>query len=260
MCRLLAIIGITDERVVEASLQKFGMLSNIGNVPTGILPGHKDGWGLVAYRDNQITFLEKEPSAAYESSKYVSAISQLAKLNTPLLIGHVRKASRGKKAMENTQPYVFDSYVFCHNGTIFNHKENLPIEPKFVTSIRGETDSEMLFFWFIQTIKKNKGISDGFEEGARKLHSMKYSAANILMSDGNILFAMREANDRDVDANRKILCDTYYTLFQGKDISGTTKFICSQKLDIPDIIWIEIPNHTILTINTKSREEKTVSL
>lgn len=156
--------------------------------------------------------------------------------------------------MENTQPYVFDTYAFCHNGSVYDY-ETISLDKKYSTHRQGGTDSEMVFLSLIQAIEKKNDFVGGFIEEIKKLRGARYSAMNILMSDGKKLLALREANEKNEDAQKKNLCDDYYTLFRGKNSSGKTTLICSQKLSIPDVTWLEIPNHNLFTIDTQSGEE-----
>jgi hypothetical protein len=89
---------------------------------------------------------------------------------------------------------------------------------------------------------------------------MDYTGLNILMSDGKTLLALREANEKDMQVKKNNLCDSYYTLFQGKDTEGITHFVCSQVLDIPSITWTEIPKHAILILDLDTKKEDLIKL
>lgn len=51
----------------------------------------------------------------------------------------------------NTHPFQYNSYVFCHNGKIINFLKYKSlilknIDNKYIEKIKGETDSEYIFF------------------------------------------------------------------------------------------------------------------
>jgi glutamine amidotransferase len=247
MCRLIAIIDPKTKEFTEEVLRQFGALAETGAIPPGTPKGHKDGWGIAAYKNGTVTLLEKNPSDASEDEKYQVAVTKVAESDASLILGHLRKASRGDVSMENTQPYRLGSYVFCHNGTVRDF-EKIILEQKYLSHRKGATDSEVVFLYLLQTIEAKGDFIAGFLEGVRKLRTMDYSALNILISDGNILIALREGNENDAATRDNNLCDSYYTLFQGKNAKGAVRYICSQSLNIPDVAWMEIPNHAALTV------------
>lgn len=259
MCRLLAIIDPRDKETVQTDLLQFGMLAENGAVPPGDNAGHKDGWGIAAYKNGDVVFFEKNPNDASKDGKYQAAIKKVSELNPPLVIGHLRKRARGGISMDDTHPYRFGPYVFCHNGTVRNF-ETLALEPKYSALRRGTADSEVVFLYLLQTIEKTGDFLAGFLEGVEKMRTMDYTAMNILMSDGKRLIAMREANENNDYVKKNILCDVYYTLLLGKDVANTTKLICSQPLDIQNITWTGIPNHAVFVFNIETKEEKTIRL
>ncbi len=259
MCRLIAIIGENSEHEIEYALQGFGTLAAIGNVPPETEWGHGDGWGLAAYKNGRISFLEKDPSSAFANLKYAAATARAGKLNPALILGHLRKASIGEKKAENTGPYSFDPYTLCHNGTVRDY-QTLPLEPKYAASRHGETDSEWIFLWLVQTIQKNGGFLEGFLKGIKKIRTMDYTALNILISDGKMLLATREVNENNEEVKQYDLCRDYYTLLQGKNASGITKFVCSQKIRLPYIVWTEIPNHAALVVDLATGKDELVRI
>ena len=254
MCRLLAIIDNEGNFPVHNALMQFGELAEKGTVPPDAEAGHKNGWGIAAYERSGEIFLKKDPSSAWNNADYAEAVANVERLHSPLIIGHLRKASRGGQVIENAQPFVLGRYVFCHNGTVRDY-EKLALEGDYVAARKGDGDSEVVFLWLTQNISKQGEFADAFREGVKTLRGMDYTAENIIMSDGKTLIAMREANDGTDDKELTDLCDSYYTLFQGKDSSGKTKVICSQELSLPGITWTLIPNHAVLRIGTDGREE-----
>jgi len=254
MCRLIAIIDPKDKKIIDSTLREFGSLAKTGTVPPGTDAGHKDGWGLAAYKNSAMIFLEKNPLDASSDQTYQTTIDKICEINPSLILGHLRKASRGEISMENTQPYAFGQYTFCHNGTVRDFKKII-LEPAYLSQRKGTTDSEVVFLYLLQTIKKNGDFLKGFLEGIKKLRSMDYTGLNILMSDGKTLLALRSANEKDAIVKDNALCDSYYTLLQGKNQEEVPLFICSQSLDIAGITWTTIPNHAVLVLDIGTQKE-----
>jgi len=253
MCRLIAIIDPQDETLTETALRQFGSLAETGNIPPGMDKGHKDGWGVAAYKDEGVAILEKDPADAFADPKYQPAVMKIKDAAPALVLGHLRKASLGLVSIENTQPYTSGSYIFCHNGTLRDF-EKLVLGPKYSAQRKGTTDSEIVFLFLLQTIEAKGDFTAGFMEGVAHLRAMNYTALNILMSNGRTLIALREGNDKNEDVKKHGLCDSYYTLLQGKDAGGVPKIICSQPLDLPGIVWEEIPNHSALAMNVGNED------
>ena len=106
-----------------------------------------DGWGLVTYR-NGSPHVERQKDPAFNGEDFRWAA---AKAYSRTVMAHVRRATVGQVAPENTHPFVFERFAFSHNGTI----EGFPqirelmvreIEPGLRGQIRGQTDSEHFFF------------------------------------------------------------------------------------------------------------------
>ena len=70
------------------------------------------------------------------------------------VIAHIRKATQGRVALENTHPFVRELWgrywVFAHNGDLKNFR------PRLHGAFRpvGETDSERAFCWLMQELAK----------------------------------------------------------------------------------------------------------
>src|SRR3954465_6039554 len=111
---------------------------------------HPDGWGLGWYA-GRVPQVVRSLSAAHgdedfeEVSSFVTATTILA---------HIRKASVGKIALENTHPFEWGPWLFAHNGTISEWRLIAPavesrIESGFRAKITGETDSERCLYLFL---------------------------------------------------------------------------------------------------------------
>ncbi len=259
MCRLLAIIEPRNPELVKTTLAQFGELAHSGVVPAGASAGHTDGWGFAVYNPDSSLLVKKDPSSAFENPAYRAFCDVIGLVNPVLVLGHLRKASRGSVALENTHPYSFGQYSFCHNGTIMDY-ESLALTEPYSLYQKGQSDSERVFLWLLEIIEQRKDFLKGFFEGIKHIRQMRYTAANILMSDGNFLIALREVNEQNEDVKNKNLCDAYYTLFQGKNTTGETVLISSQSLAVPDITWEEIPNHTACVVSLATGESHLVEI
>jgi len=79
----------------------------------------RDGWGVVYYQGMDLRLIKEAESAA--DSRVVRFIDQ-HRLRSRLVLGHIRHATQGSVAYENTQPFARElggrMHVFVHNGDL----------------------------------------------------------------------------------------------------------------------------------------------
>ena len=182
MCELLAMSANvpTDIRF------SFSALSSRG----GATGKHTDGWGISFYEQNGCrTLHDPNPSAHSELAKFLKAYP----IKSRLVIAHVRKANRGKIALENTHPFQRElwgrNWSFAHNGQLKGVK-TLPLQ--FYTPI-GTTDSEHAFCWLMDGLRAqfDKRPSDAVLDRAiagafERLREL--GVFNALLGDGRSLY------------------------------------------------------------------------
>src|SRR5206468_12032321 len=88
------------------------------------------------------------------------------------VVAHVRKASVGAIAMQNTHPFQRGPWLFAHNGTLPDwEKVREPLEelidPSLRSELRGETDSERCFLLFLTRLRHRCDV-----EQARVAHAV----------------------------------------------------------------------------------------
>lgn len=158
---------------------------------------HGDGWGVGYYAGPDVMLL-REPVAASESG-LVRHIEQHGP-PSELVISHIRLATRGERALHNTQPFVRElggrSHMFAHNGEL-DDLQGLPgaVSPRFRPI--GTSDSEAAFCSLLHSLAAlwdgvgaepppaaaRLDIVAGFAARLRKL-----GIANFLYADGDVLF------------------------------------------------------------------------
>jgi glutamine amidotransferase len=161
---------------------------------------HADGWGIGFFesRDGAVArgcrvFLDPSPSAS-------SPIAELVR-NYPIrsmnVIAHIRKATQGVIALENTHPFQRELWgrywLFAHNG-------NLPVtvavpgaESRYQPV--GSTDSERAFCHLLDRLetsfgRQTPGEAELFAQIAEWAREVGASGeCNFLLSNGEWLFA-----------------------------------------------------------------------
>lgn len=108
-----------------------------------------------------------------------------------IIIGHVRLASCGRVAHENTHPFMMDSWGFAHNGTVTSVKKwKLN---KYVPS--GDTDSEHAFLYLLEKLQKANTLQEQrkiIKSESEKI--CKLGNFNFLLSDGEYLYAFGDTS------------------------------------------------------------------
>jgi len=152
---------------------------------------HKDGFGIAFFEDRGLRLFVDPHSAS------ASPVAELVK-NYPIrsgnVIAHIRKATQGRVALENTHPFVRELWgrywVFAHNGDL------KAFEPRLHGAFRpvGNTDSERAFCWLMQELAKaHAGVPTITELSAtlRELMPMLHAHGtfNMLLSNGQALWA-----------------------------------------------------------------------
>lgn len=153
---------------------------------------HEDGWGIAFFEGRGARlFVDPQPSAHSPIAEFVRGYP-IRSLN---VIAHIRKATQGCVALENTHPFMRELWgrywIFAHNG-------NLPefhpaLDGNFLPV--GDTDSERMFCWLLQRLQRRFGdIAPGRISLFEALKSFNDEIAgqgifNYLLSNGDCLIA-----------------------------------------------------------------------
>jgi predicted glutamine amidotransferase len=157
---------------------------------------HDDGWGIAFYEGRGCRlFIDTKPAA----DSPVAALVKTYPIRSLNVIAHIRKATVGRIAPENTHPFVREMWgrywAFAHNGTLkgFEFPGRATFEHRFLPV--GDTDSERAFCHILQVL--HSAFPSGSPEPGdlyRTLASVavdlsEHGDFNFLLSDGALLFA-----------------------------------------------------------------------
>jgi glutamine amidotransferase len=156
---------------------------------TGI---HRDGWGIGFFEGRGVRlFLDPQPSAHSPVAELVRSYP-IHSLN---VIAHIRKATQGHVALENTHPFTRElwgiQWLFAHNGNLPQFQPSMKGSPTPV----GDTDSERIFCWLLQSLRQRFGNHAPTRQslfaalGDITLGFAKSGVSNYLLSNGEILIA-----------------------------------------------------------------------
>jgi glutamine amidotransferase len=148
-----------------------------------------DGTGLGFYEENGDPVIQKQPLAAYEDQQFAQAAREAC---SRTFIAHVRYASTGEVAPQNTHPFEQERRLFAHNGVV----EDLPaLEQELgpaMSSVQGETDSERFFALITREIDRAGDIGAGIVQATRWVaEQLPVFALNLVLVTERELWALR---------------------------------------------------------------------
>lgn len=152
---------------------------------------HSDGWGI-AFFEGAGCRLFLDPAPAVDSP--VAALVRSYPIRSLNVVAHIRKATRGVVALENTHPFIRELWgrywIFAHNGDL---KDYAPTHTGPYRPV-GQTDSEAAFCDLLHTLVARFGdASPGHEQLAEAIaawaaDTARHGVFNFLLSDGQTLF------------------------------------------------------------------------
>ena len=151
---------------------------------------HADGWGIAFFEGPGCrVFIDSKPAVE-------SPIAELVR-NYPIrsmnVIAHIRKATQGEVALENTHPFIRELWgrywIFAHNGTLEDFSPALDGVYRPV----GKTDSERAFCFLLEALRERfpreqpplEDLFDAICELTRDL--AQHGRFNYLLSNGEYL-------------------------------------------------------------------------
>lgn len=143
-----------DSALVHCTLEPF-------TAPLTLEQGAPHGWGLAYYQVGR-PLLKKQPKPLKGPLDFASAA---VRLRSNLVLGHARGGVSGGQCTENTQPFRYRDWTFCHSGQTQRFDAVRPDLLKSVPdhirrSIRGKTDSEHIFFLFLSFLNDTGKMDD----------------------------------------------------------------------------------------------------
>jgi predicted glutamine amidotransferase len=173
------------------------------------------------------------------------------------VIGHLRKASEGGREISNTHPFHSRDWIFAHNGTVFGAEASLPLHDG---QPQGQTDSERLFLWILQTIRNEEDPTAALISLLKKnRQDLVYSALNFLMTDGKQLWAYREFGEKRFDPGETLEeRKKYYTLYYTR--VERSAVVCSEPLHALSKFWQALGQRTLAVFSPQMLAPRTISI
>ncbi|MCW5835347.1 MAG: class II glutamine amidotransferase [Labilithrix sp.] len=204
----------------------FGLIGNRADLAGRVLGSEKDaltvqsrggqlGWGVGFYQGGEV-LMRRRPIDDHASVDVAKVASDV---RADLLVGHVRNATVGSLRTENTHPFRYRQWLFAMTGTLSSFdaiRERLVASvPEFLrSSIRGETDAEILFYVFLSFLHDAGRLNDALTPPSFVRDALRSCVAvvdglaaevggapsqvNVMLSDGENLFALHRGAEMGI--------------------------------------------------------------
>ncbi len=248
MCRHIAYIG--KKKTLYSTLLKhkhslIEMAYKPKEMNEAIL--NADGFGI-AWEKNKNFFSYKNTLPIWND---LNLLPITKNISSSLILANVRSATISSNlGHSNTHPFIFENFLFSHNGYIKNFHESLKyilqnyLEKKYLSMIQGNTDSEYLFFLILQMYKKYNNL----EQSIKKAFLFIKETGTIALL--NILLAKLESgNKKSVYATKFAIKSTAPSLYYNYEHS-MGYYISSEKLNNNN--WLKVKNNHCLEIKNNN--------
>ncbi|MGZ4187668.1 MAG: class II glutamine amidotransferase [Solirubrobacteraceae bacterium] len=148
-----------------------------------------DGTGVGCFDGQGQPHVFKQPLAAYEDQEFAQEARELC---SRTFIAHIRYASTGAIAPQNTHPFEQRDRLFAHNGVI----EDLPVLERelgdHMSLVRGQTDSERYFALITREIERTGEIGKGIVSAVDWIaQNVAVFAMNFVLITASGVWALR---------------------------------------------------------------------
>ena len=195
MCRMFGMVASEEQRVEGWLTAGRPSLKSLA-VNDSSECGNRDGWGIGWYRDSQAQpTVVKEPVPADTSALFESTARAV---RSRVVVAHVRRSSGTAHSLENTHPFVWQNWLFCHNGSCDGGPLKKLLPPEFAAGLHGETDSEVYFAHLMQHLGAEADPVQALRAGvSAAIVAGAHTGLNFLLTNGQVMYALHSSTDPD---------------------------------------------------------------
>lgn len=148
-----------------------------------------DGTGLGYFDQAGRPVVEKQPLAAYEDEQFAR---EAREVRSTTFVAHIRYASTGAVAPQNTHPFEQAGRLFAHNGVIGSlDRLERELGPA-MDLVHGDTDSERFFALITREIERAGDVGQGLTRAAEWVaEHLPVFALNVILICAGELWALR---------------------------------------------------------------------
>jgi predicted glutamine amidotransferase len=155
-----------------------------------------DGTGLGFYDERGRPVVSKQPIAAYEDRDFAREAKEV---DSRTFVAHVRYASTGGLAPQNTHPFEQDGRLFAHNGVIGDLGRLEHELGDDMSLVQGDTDSERFFALITREARRGGDVGEAVTRAARWVaENLPLFAINLVLISATDLWALRYPDSHDL--------------------------------------------------------------
>ena len=271
MCRLMAYKGtpiLIDELLYQPKNSLINQSTNAKEIEE---PLNGDGFGIGWYSKElsvePATFVSVSPAWNNRNLRNLAP-----RIKTECLVAHVRAASVGEVSESNCHPFQYKNLLMAHNGGIENfnlikRKLREPLSDELYNWIKGQTDSEHIFAYFINYLQNNHqkvtsdSVADSLENTYRFLTSIMLEVGikeaaflNMVVTDGEFMVGTRYVSNATEEAltlyhsegNRYVVEDGVTRLEAPEDDDHAVLIVSEKLTDGKE--WTLIPKNYLVMV------------
>jgi glutamine amidotransferase len=270
MCRLMAYKGtpiIIDNLLYKPKNSLINQSLHAREIEE---PLNGDGFGLGWYvpevNYEPVTFVSVNPAWSNRNLRNLAP-----KIKTDCMVAHVRAASVGEVSESNCHPFQYKNLLMAHNGGIedfqlVKRKIREPLTDELYSWIKGQTDSEHIFAYFLNHLLQNHknintdAVADSFEHTFGFVNKLMNEAGikeaaylNMIVTNGLFIVATRWCSDSNEEpltmyhseGSRYVVEDGITRLEAPEDDDHAVLVVSEKLTDGPE--WTLIPkNHLVM--------------
>ncbi len=271
MCRLMAYKGtpiLIDELLYQPKNSLINQSTNAKEIEE---PLNGDGFGIGWYSKElspePATFVSVSPAWNNRNLRNLAP-----RIKTDCLVAHVRAASVGEVSESNCHPFQYKNLLMAHNGGVENfnlikRKLREPLSNELYNWIKGQTDSEHIFAYFINYLQNNHqkvtsdSVADSLENTYRFLTSIMLEVGikeaaflNMVVTDGEFMVGTRYVSNATEEAltlyhsegNRYVVEDGVTRLEAPEDDDHAVLIVSEKLTDGKE--WTLIPKNYLVMV------------
>ncbi len=248
MCKLLVLSENQEEDtkdILEVFVKNFGLKN-------------PDGWGIAFLDESTGLYHIKKVYNKDQKLLADALFHDLNEIKTKTLIAHLRKASIGRKCLENCHPFENrignHQFVFIHNGTVWPRKV---LESKLFTHkpiSNDPTDSELIFCYIMEVLEENRVNLNSWQDMIKELNEIilkirseaLITKLNFVLADRNYVYCYNwnELQYSLMEENTKISTSKEK---QSSHSKNGKIVVCSRPI-LENYSWNSIPQKSFLVL------------
>jgi predicted glutamine amidotransferase len=225
------------------------------------------GWYVPEFNNEPATFVSVNPAWSNRNLRNLAP-----KIRTECMIAHVRAASVGEVSESNCHPFQYKTLLMAHNGGVeefhkIKRKLREPLTDEMYNWIKGQTDSEHIFAYLVNTLitqHKTIGVDevvDSFEKTFTFLKKLmaengikQEGYLNMVVTNGLFMVATRYCTDPGWDPltlyhseGSRYVVEDGTTRLEAPEDDDHAVLVVSEKLT-DDANWTMIPNNHFVIV------------